>query len=124
MLIEIPSVDGLQARLLKREPCQFTADGDHFTCRIRTHVAIGEQTDTPCPLLLDLAHARNKREPLRQSYALRLHFHGEAAAQYLPSQFGNRADERDASGAEQCDPIAYALDALQQMRGQQHGNTL
>src|ERR1700680_2241606 len=74
VLLEIPRVDHFEARLLDREPEQLPAGGDHGGCRLRAHVAVGEQPYPVGPSLLDRRHPGPLPEPLGQPGGLRLDF--------------------------------------------------
>src|SRR5271163_2535251 len=81
--LEIAGVDRLKARLLDAEKLQSALHRDHLGRGLRTHVAIGVQPKLADPGLLDAADARNERESLDKSGAVRLDIDHIAAAEHF-----------------------------------------
>src|SRR5262245_56870650 len=107
--LEIAGVNRLEARLLDRQAQQAATGGDHGGGRFRPHIAVGKQQQAVCGRRLDLLHARDRRDPLRQPLPFGLHLDAEDAAEHLAAELGHRADERDVALIEQRDPVAHAL---------------
>src|ERR1700704_2150918 len=121
-ILEIPGVDGLEARLLDREPEQPAAGRHHRRRSFRPHVAVRGEAPATGAGRLDLLDARHLRQPLGEPLPFRLHLDVEAAAQHLPAELRHRADQRDIALVEQRDPVAHALHPLEQMRGEQNAD--
>src|SRR5437763_8033837 len=124
MGLEVPRVDGFEARLLDRKAQQPAAGRNRRGRCFRADVAIGPQPHAIVADMLDLADARNGGEPLRQTEAFRFDLDVEAAAEHLASQRRNRADQPDAALAEQRHAVATALPAVGQARRPQKGDAL
>src|SRR5689334_22378860 len=122
--LEIAGIDGLKARLLDAEIFEAALHSDHLGRGFGADIAIGLQANFVDARLLDPADARDRREPLGQSAALGLDFDDITAAEHLATELGHRAHQHDASAAKKRDPIANALHALEQMRGQQNRDAL
>src|SRR5262245_35655158 len=94
-ILEVAGVDGLEARLLDRQPLQAAAGVHHRRCRFWTHVAVGHQP----PLLgaehLHVGHAGNAAELLLEARSLRFDVDVEAAAQHLPAEIADRSKQHD-----------------------------
>src|SRR5918998_1489221 len=112
ILVEVAGVDHFETGLLEREPGQSSAHGDHFARGVRPHVAISCKPEAVRSLLLDFADTRDQCQPLCETNTLRFDFNGKAPAEHLPAEFRHCANERDAAGAEQRDPVAHDLHAL------------
>src|SRR5580704_8911881 len=123
LVLEVAAVDQFEARQIGHvvEP---SASGDNGGSRLGPDVAVGEKLKLGWSELLDGPHAWDRREPVPQPLPLRLDLYRKAASKHLAPEFGHRAHQHDLAGAEQSHPVAHALDAIEQMRGEQNADIM
>src|SRR6185437_13357023 len=123
-VLEIVAVDRIEARLDVIEPHQRAARGDDRLAQRRAHILPRDDAELVLARGGDALDAGNARQHRCEVGAGRLDLHRIAAAQNLLRQLADRALQRDLAVAEQRDAVAHRLHAVEEVRGDQHGDTL
>src|SRR5690242_9897708 len=123
-VLEVSVVDQVEAGGLDRKPQQPAAGCNHSRGCIRAHVALSVDAHVMAAHGFHRLHPRYGLELVRKVLPFGLDVHIEADAENLAAELPHGAEQRNVALVEQCNAITDALDAIEQMRRQQHADAV